>query len=200
MEITRLDNQTLRISQLDPLSRELLERIVSSADPAGSEAAQERLFSRPTEEAEKPDFVEDWREYVEPGLRQHFQSSLEVIAEDLSSMQPGDAEGESVLTIPPRPSGKLDSRIEPGAACARRPPFHQRRRDGPRPAALRRPRALALLQIRFTAFLQELFLQEVERGEGNGGVGVVGLGSARASRASEGAPAFAHLPERVRLA
>ena len=162
MEITRIDGNALRISQLDPLLRELLERIVSSADPSGSEAAQERLFSKPTEDAGEAGFAEDWREYVAPELRQLFQSSLEVIAGDLGAMQPGEAEGESVLTIP---LGHLENWIhglnQARLALAARHSITEDDMDRILPLS-GDPHALALLQIRFYGILQELFLQEVD--------------------------------------
>jgi hypothetical protein len=162
VEITRLDNQTLRISQLDPLLRELLERIVSSADATGSEAAQERLFSKPADDAEEAGFVEDWREYVEPGLRQHFQSSLEVIAGDLSSMQPGEAEGESVLLISREHLERwIHGLNQARLALAARHSITEEDMDRILPLS-GDPHALALLQIRFYGILQELFLQELD--------------------------------------
>lgn len=162
MEITRIDGQTLRISQLDPLLRELLERIVASADPAGSEAAEARLFSKPTRDEAETDFVEDWREYVEPELRQIFQTSLQVIADDLRALEAGDTEGESVLEIP---VSHLESWIhglnQARLALSARHGFTEDDMDRVLPLS-GDPRALALLQIRFYGILQELFLQELE--------------------------------------
>ena len=48
MEICRRKNQ-IELSELDPFLAELLRQIPTSADPGGVPAAEERLFSPPTD-------------------------------------------------------------------------------------------------------------------------------------------------------
>ena len=162
MQISRIDGQTLQISQLDPLLGELLQRIVASADPTGSAAAEERLFSKPSDDPLESGFFEDWREYVEPGLRHIFQSALEVIAGDLVKMQAAGGAGASRLTIP---MDHVESWIhglnQARLALSARHAFSEEDMDRILPLA-GDPHSLALLQVRFYGILQELFLQELD--------------------------------------
>jgi hypothetical protein len=162
VQISRLDGETLQISQLDPLLGELLRRVVAGADPTGSAAAQERLFSKPSEDPEEAAFFEDWREYVEPELRHIFQSALEVIDGDLVTMRAEGAGGGSTLTIP---MTHLESWIhglnQARLALSARHAFTEEDMDRILPLA-GDPQSLALLQVRFYGILQELFLQELD--------------------------------------
>jgi len=162
VQISRLDEQTLQISQLDPLLGELLHRVVASADPTGSAAAQERLFSKPSEDPEESGFIEDWQEYVKPELRHLFQSALEVISGDLGRMRAEGSEGGSTLTIP---MSHVESWIhglnQARLALSARHAFTEEDMDRILPLA-GDPHSLALLQVRFYGILQELFLQELD--------------------------------------
>jgi hypothetical protein len=162
VQISRVDEHTLQISQLDPLLRELLQRIVASADPTGSAAAEERLFSKPSEDPEESEFFEDWQEYVEPELRHIFQSALEVIDRDLTNLREESPDQGSELTIP---LNHLESWIH-GLNQARltlsaRHAFSEEDMERILPLA-GDPHSLALLQVRFYGILQELFLQELD--------------------------------------
>src|SRR5438046_3206388 len=78
---------------------DLPRQIPESADPQGSEQARARLFSKPGDDAK---VNKDWVAYVEPGLRQLFQSALETVKDDLKKIAPDDVAGgtEFVLRIP----------------------------------------------------------------------------------------------------
>jgi hypothetical protein len=162
VQISRIDGQTLQISQLDPLLGELLHRVVASADPAGSEAARDRLFSKPSDDPEEATFFEDWQEYVEPELRHIFQSALEVISRDLVTMEKAKGDGGSTLTIP---MNHVESWIhglnQARLALSARHAFTEEDMDRILPLA-GDPQSLALLQVRFYGILQELFLQELD--------------------------------------
>ncbi len=162
MQISRIDGETLRISQLDPLLGELLQRVVASANPAGNAAAQERLFSKPSDDPEESAFIEDWQEYIHPDLRHIFQSALEVIHGDLGTLRVEGAAGGSTLTIP---VNHLESWIhglnQARLALSARHAFTEQDMDRILPLA-GDPQSLALLQVRFYGILQELFLQELD--------------------------------------
>ena len=162
MQITRPDAETVLLSQLDQMLAELLRRVVRSADPSGSEAARNRLFSAPTEDAGEAEFAADWRSYVEPELRQLFQSSLEVIESDVKALRMNRKAGEATLTIP---ANHLESWIhglnQARLALAARHDFGEKDMDRVVPI-IGDERSLALLQVRFYGFLQELFLRELE--------------------------------------
>src|SRR4051794_38729359 len=99
MEIHRLDPQTVALTGLDPFACALLRQIVPSAAPGESSAARARLFSSPAAGAE-PEFDEEWHEYVEPDLREYFQTNLSLVETDLAQLPPEGSEEIASLRIP----------------------------------------------------------------------------------------------------
>src|SRR5215468_12116633 len=84
MEIYR-HNDHIEISELDPFLAELLRQIPASASPDGVTAAEQRLFSSPTN-GKEPELCAEWKQYVEPELRRLFQSATETVAADLEQL------------------------------------------------------------------------------------------------------------------
>src|SRR5215813_15515835 len=84
MEICRRRNQ-IEVSELDPFLAELLRQIPASANPEGAPAAEERIFSTPTNGTE-PEFRAEWKMYVEPELRRLFQTATQTVAGDLEQL------------------------------------------------------------------------------------------------------------------
>ena len=83
MELAIHNDGTWSLGKLHALERLLLERVITAADPAGCPDAEERLFphilGRPplNDEEEKQD--DEWKEYVQPDLRDQFNSALDVV-------------------------------------------------------------------------------------------------------------------------
>lgn len=150
------------LSQLDQLLTELLRRVVRSADPSGSEAARNRLFSAPSQDAGETELAADWRSYVEPELQQLFQSALEIVGRDVKTLRMDQKAGIATLTIP---VSHLESWIhglnQARLALAARHEFGEKDMDRVLPLA-GDERSFALLQVRFYGILQELFLRELE--------------------------------------
>ncbi len=94
MQIVRTKDGTFIISGLEPPLGEIFAAIPEAADPGDSAAARRRLYPAPSLERE---ICEEWREYVEPGLRDWFQSAVEIVQSDLRPLQ----EGGETLTIEP---------------------------------------------------------------------------------------------------
>ena len=162
MQITRPDEKHVLLSQIDPLLAELLRRIPASADPADSDAARTRLFSPPTEDAGETELLEDWQLYITPELEQLFQSALEVVQGDLRKLHTDAAAGEAQLTLPLAHLEKwIHSLNQARLAIAARHGFEEEDMQDALPLAAD-PRSLALFQMRFYGFLQELFLRELE--------------------------------------
>jgi len=82
--------------EIDPLIADLL-RILPASASVEDDAARSRVFSAPTAGEDKS-ADDDWREYVEPGLRELFQSHTDTVATDLATMKT-DA-GNCSLRIP----------------------------------------------------------------------------------------------------
>jgi hypothetical protein len=162
VEISRPDEKTILLAQINPVFAELLRQITSSADPTGSEAAQDRLFSPPIADLEEHQFQEDWQEYVEPELAKLFQSALQKIDADLGTLRVNAANGDATLTIP---SEHLEAWIH-GLNQARlvlteRHRLQEDDLDRPPPRSPD-PRSFHLLQLHFYAELQLLFLRLLE--------------------------------------
>src|SRR4029077_1194337 len=85
MEIRRR-NDHIEISELDPFLAELLRQIPASANPDGVHAAEQRLFSRPSN-GKQTELCAEWRMYVEPELRRLFQTARETVAADLTAVK-----------------------------------------------------------------------------------------------------------------
>src|SRR3954468_7136636 len=99
MEIRRPDPQTIALTGLDPFACALLRQIIPSAAPGDNAAARARLFSSPTRGAE-PEFEEEWRNFVEPDLREHFQSTLSLVESDLAALPSEIGAEPAELRIP----------------------------------------------------------------------------------------------------
>ncbi len=169
MEI-RHTGEFLEISEIDPFLAELLRQIPASTRTDDSEAAQNRLFSPPA----GPDDEElrnEWKLYVEPGLRRLFESATETVAADLKMLD-GDTKpfGNCTLRIPLQNSSAwLNALNQARLAIATKFAFtdgelcdHYRSPIGSR-------RDLSLFQVNFYGFLQEFLLREMQSSESGEG-------------------------------
>lgn len=160
MTISRLDEHSVELADLDLLGVELLHQIPISAEPDGNAAATQRLFPSPSS-GRDPSLDRDWKNYVEPGLRELFQSSLEIIQTDLADFPGESTEGEYSLTLPVK---HLEAWIhglnQARLALAARYSFTEQEMEGRIPLD-GDTRAFALFQIHFYGFLQECFLREL---------------------------------------
>jgi hypothetical protein len=162
VDISRSDDQTVLLTQINPVIVELLRKVTTSADPSGSDAAQARLFSAPTEDPEDHQLTEDWREFVEPELAELFLSALQKIDGDLQNLRINPATGNATLSIA---SNHLESWIH-GLNQARlvlTERHHLQEEDLDRlPPPATDPLSFVMLQLHFYAKLQFLFLSLLE--------------------------------------
>jgi hypothetical protein len=161
MKILRLDEKTVALEEIDSVVADLLRKIAPSADPTGSEAATARLFPRPTGGRE-PTAEEEWREYVEPDLRELFRDAVGVVEDDLKNLP---ATGPGALRGLNLPVKHLEAWIhalnQARLALAARHDFteHELERDLPLEGG---PRSFVLFQIHFYGLLQEFFLRQLD--------------------------------------
>jgi hypothetical protein len=125
-----------------------------------SSPAHARLYSSPTADGEAS-IEEDWKNYVEPELRQLFQSAMDVVREDLADFPPSSNKEAYTLSIPVAHlanwiNALSQARVALGALHA------VTERDMERLPIEGDARALAIFQIHFYGLLQEYFLREVE--------------------------------------
>jgi len=98
MTIQRLDSGIVSLGPLNAVLCELLRLILPSAQD-DHPAAQARLFPPPSGGSDD-DLDADWKSYVEPDLRHIFQSSLEVIEQDLAALDQNPSGRRRDLRIP----------------------------------------------------------------------------------------------------
>ncbi len=161
MKIHRLDAKTVALEEIDGLIGELLRRIPASADPTGSDEATARLFPTLTEGRE-PGADADWREFVEPGLRELFMDAVSVVREDLKNF-PAKAKGASgTLRVPVKHlEAWIHALNQARLALAARHDFAEGELEREIPTE-GNERAFALFQIHFYGLLQEFFLRQLE--------------------------------------
>ena len=172
MEICRR-NDEIEISELDPFLAELLRQIPASTNPEGVPAAQERIFSPPTNR-EETEICAEWKLYVEPELRRLFQTATETVAADLEQLNGNENKfANRTLRIPSKHADAwLSALNQARLVIAAKYQFT----DGELSDQFRSPigsrRDLSLFQVNFYGFLQEFILRELggwEQGPGSGG-------------------------------
>ena len=170
MEICRR-NDYIEISELDPFLAELLRQIPASANPEGLEAAEQRLFSSPTN-GKEPEICAEWKLYVEPELRLLFQTATETVAADLEQLNGNEKKlGNRTLCIPSKHADAwLNALNQARLVIAAKYNFT----DGELGEHFRSPigsrRDLSLFQVNFYGFLQEFILRELDGWEKGPGI------------------------------
>jgi hypothetical protein len=170
MEICRR-NDYIEISELDPFLAELLRQIPASANPEGLEAAEQRLFSSPTN-GKEPEICAEWKLYVEPELRRLFQTATETVSADLEQLNGNEKKlGNRTLCIPSKHADAwLNALNQARLVIAAKYNFT----DGELGEHFRSPigsrRDLSLFQVNFYGFLQEFILRELDGWEKGPGI------------------------------
>ena len=159
MNVQRLDEHTIGLLDLNMVLCELLHQIVPSAEPGDDPAANARLFPSPTGGTEA-EFDGEWRSYVEPGLRELFQSHLDIVKSDLSELPRGASDELYSLRIP---VAHLEHWIgalnQARLALASRHDFGEKEMESSPP--LNEARGLVLFQIHIYGLLLDWFLREL---------------------------------------
>ncbi len=159
MDVQRVGEQ-IELSEVDPFLAELLRQVPESTDASGSEAAEQRIYSKPANEKE---MCAEWKLYVEPELRRLFQSASETVAADLRQLNGSDKPFRNCkLRIPlAHAEAWLNTLNQARLVIAAKYNFsdaelceHYRSPIGSR-------RDLALFQVNFYGFLQEYLLREI---------------------------------------
>jgi hypothetical protein len=148
------------LAGLDIFLVELLRQIPDAASAEDSAAVGERLFSPPAA-AEEEQFLGEWSEFVQPGLRQLFESSMETVKGDLVNVaaQQDEDSREFGLRLPaPHIDAWLNALNQARVALAARHGFTGEEMDSGVPAELTSRRELALLQVQFYGYIQECLL------------------------------------------
>jgi hypothetical protein len=162
MEVSR-NNGALEITEIDPFLAELLRQIPGSTGTEGSPAAAQRIFSPPAGPAEK-ELRAEWKLYVEPELRKHFQSATEVVETDLEQLKEDDKPfANRALRIPHAHSEAwLNALNQARLAIAAKYDFTEAELSDHYRSPIGSRRDLGLFQVNFYGFLQEFILREMD--------------------------------------
>ncbi len=160
MQIRRIDPKTIAVTRVNRFCCDLLRQIGTSADPGDNVAARARLYTSPSG-GKDAELDEDWKDYVEPELREQFRSALEVVQTDLEGFPPDETADHHTLRLP---MDHLESWInalnQARLALAARHDVTER--DMESEPSEGDARALADFQIHFSGYLQECFLRELD--------------------------------------
>ena len=165
MEVRR-HGDTLELSELDPFLAELLRQIPESTKTEGCEAAEQRLFSAPTDE-EETELRSEWKTYVEPELRRLFQSATETVQADLRPLNGSTKRfANCTLRIPIKHAEAwLNALNQARLAIAAKYGFTERELGDHYRSPIGSRRDLGLFQVNFYGFLQEFILHELRNSD-----------------------------------
>jgi hypothetical protein len=165
MEICRREDE-LEISDLDPFLAELLRQIPASTNPEGTAAAEQRLFSPPSD-LHETDLCAEWKLYVQPELRRLFRTATETVAADLQQLS-GDEKtfANRTLRIPTSHADAwLSALNQARLVIAAKYNFSDSELSDHYRSPIGSRRDLSLFQVNFYGFLQEFILREVSNCE-----------------------------------
>ena len=161
MLIRRLKEDSIELTDIEPIEVELLRQIPSICDGGGDSRSESRLFSSPADSSEAQ-FLNDWAEYVRPELRHIFLSSRNTVKEDLEklSLLPGRL-GRLVL---PRIHGDawLNALNQARLILATKFKFSDRELSMHETPKWFSRRDMVLQQINFYAEIQERIIDAIE--------------------------------------
>ena len=162
MEICR-HNDDIEISELDPFLAELLRQIPASTSPDGLPAAEQRLFSSPTNGKES-ELCAEWKIYVEPELRRLFQTAAQTVAGDLEQLNGNEKNlANRTLRIPCKHADAwLSALNQARLVIAAKNNFTETELSDHLHSPIGSRRDLSLFQVNFYGFLQEFILREME--------------------------------------
>jgi len=156
MRIERQPDGSFLISEAEPPFNDVLRSIPACAEADDNDAARERIFPRPIAGKGDDELCEEWREFVQPGLRHLFEDAIATVESDLEQLE-GD---ETTLTIPAlHVDAWLNALNQVRLVLAAR--FEVTEEDmNRRPRRVESERDFAVFQIDFFAFIQENLLYE----------------------------------------
>jgi len=165
MEVTLAEDGILIFGGLDPFLVEILRQIPEAADPNGSTDALQRLLPPPTRsEDTEQEFLEDWENYVRPGLEEAFKEAIGIVERDLHSLQsPGNKTDKAAtceLCIQPNHADAwIHALNQARIVLAERHRFTEKELEADLVLTFESRRELALVQMNFYAMLQEILLR-----------------------------------------
>jgi len=147
----------VRLSKLDPFIKQLLLSLPEEAGNTGSEAAQDRILPHPGKDV-GDDFMDLWREEIQPELLHIFQSSVETVRGDLQQLDEGT---KNTVKIPGDHKDAWLNALNQARLCiAANEEFNEGDMADMMNPRIDNERDLALFKVHFFGLLQELLLRE----------------------------------------
>jgi hypothetical protein len=98
MNIYLGENGEVRMDEIDEFAAMILRELPSAASPA-DEQSESRIYQSPTNGKDE-EIDEDWKDIVEPELRELFAEAMDLVIDDLAKMKPNQKDILAV-EIPP---------------------------------------------------------------------------------------------------
>ena len=155
--IERVDDKQIRVSGLNPLMTDSLQRLDEILARRDAPAAHDRLFPTPSTEAK---INAEWEQFVTPELRHLFVSAGDTVVRDLTTLGPDPAQLNQFQVQFPAAhleawiSALNQARLILGAQFAVTEPDMTRQDLDPRQA-----RDIGLLRIYLLGYLLQLFIE-----------------------------------------
>lgn len=170
------NKQQIVLEEIEPFFLDLLRGLPACAQPGDNPAARARLFSAPMSPGGDGDeFNEDWERYVEPEIKELFQSTREIVSEDLAKLPPAPAPSPAgsfepaalapskhALEIPRRHAEAWLSVLNQARLIiAARRGFGEREMEEGLPLPPFTERDTDLFRVHFFEFIQQILLNEL---------------------------------------
>ncbi len=136
MTLERLPDGSVRVAHLDEWNLRMLQRIPALASAGDDEEAQRRLFPAPIFPGDaKEEALEDWKEFVKPGIEELFNDSLHRVTEDLNraALEPSPppvVEADAAPAAKARKTAKKNTRATTAKKAAKSPAAKKTTRSG----------------------------------------------------------------------
>ncbi|HEY5811249.1 MAG TPA: DUF2017 family protein [Terrimicrobiaceae bacterium] len=160
MEFYSIAGNRLGLREIPPLLASLIRQIPGLFEQ-DCNAAEERLFPRPSEDPSEEGLREDWKAHVEPELHAIFLSARQVVEADLRGFQ--QSESSYTLEFPAAHAESwLNVLNQARLFLAAQHQFSEDELSHSGPLAILSERDLAKFQIHFYAALQQWLVEVLE--------------------------------------
>lgn len=157
MIIEREPDGGVRLGDMSAFLAELVKLLPAIAESGGDGSARQRIFPSPGLEGDE---AEEWRELVEPGMRELFESADETVRRDLEGLTVGEDPSDNTLWIArEHQEAWLNCLNRARLVLAEKNGLGEERMAESFNGMIRNPGDLALFQVHFYGILMEKLLE-----------------------------------------
>jgi len=92
-----LDGENWVLTEIGDVEWFMLVQLPEAADASQSERGYRRLFPDLTDESEKPEIRDDWKQFVQPEIEDQFAREIQTVTHDLGTVE--EIEGEQGAAV-----------------------------------------------------------------------------------------------------